>query len=276
QGIVVVLESAIGSTDMGSYMVEIVVVNYNEVTHYIVCDNERIGTGTFDLDSKISEITDGIPGNLNVTFHPTQDDADNNTGAITCLHDAVNEVLVYVRITDDNECYDTYIMTLELEQGPDVPNLPVSEECGLNGVAQFDLPSRTNTMLAGLNNATATYFEDVNEAYDETSKNEITDPAAFENTTVDAQTISVRVQEDGSSCFTVLELPLEVMPRPVVYTGIPSYAICEIADDEAIFDLTSVGVVDNPGDFDISYYLSSDDARLPQDPIDVNDLDAYT
>src|SRR5699024_5748712 len=62
----------------------------------------------------------------------------------------------------------------------------------------------------------------------------------------------------------------------VVYTGIPRYAICEIAADEAIFDLTSVDVVDNPGDFDISYYLSSDDARLPQDPIDVNDLDAYT
>ena len=277
QQIWVVVTNADGCTGMGSFMLEVEELNFNEVTPYIVCDNEGIGTGAFDLDSQIPAITAGIPANLGVTFHPTQADADVNTGDIASPYNAADGTIVYVRVVDlDNGCSATYEMTLELGQGPDVQDLPLYELCGFDGVAEFDLPSRTTTMLAGLTNGTATFFEDEDDAYDIDSTNEITDPAAFENTTVDAQIIYVRVQEGNSPCFTVIELPLEVLPRPVVNTNIPDYAICEIANGEAEFDLTSIEVITNPADFDISYYLSSDDARTSTDPIDAVEVDAYT
>src|SRR5699024_2824859 len=138
--------------------------------------------------------------------HLTQEDADGNTDEIASPYAAADGTIVVVRITDlDNSCYATYEMTLELSQGPDVQDLPLYDLCGFDGIAEFDLPSRTTTMLAGLTNATATFFEDVDDAYDLDSTNNIIDPDTFENTVVDAQTIYVRVQEEGSPCFTVIE-----------------------------------------------------------------------
>lgn len=272
-----------GCEAIGSFSLETYEILYNDPGEYIICDNEGIGTGDFDLESKIPEIVDGITMSLGIGFFDNEADAINDTfGAQIDSPYTSGNTTIYVRLSELDEdylntgCFTVFSMDLVLQQGPDIQDLPPYELCGLDGTAVFDLTSVTGDLTTGLSNPVINYYEDEDDAYIDEITNEIADPSVFENTTPDAQTIYVRVQENDSPCFTVIELPLVVLPRPVVYTAIPSYAICEIADGEAIFDLTSIGVVNNPENFDISYYLSSDDARTSANPIDPDEVDAYT
>src|SRR5699024_4086824 len=65
---------------IGSFMLEINEVEFNEVSEYIICDNEGLGQQDFDLDSKIAEITAGITASLDVTFHGSLADANDENG----------------------------------------------------------------------------------------------------------------------------------------------------------------------------------------------------
>src|SRR5699024_7891396 len=160
-------------------------------------------------------------------------------------------------------------------QGPDIEDLPAFEVCGYDGVAIFDLPTYVSdyNLTEGLDNADVTFYIDEEDAYEEEIVDEITNTDEFEGE--DGQIIYVRVQEENVPCFTVVELPLVVLPMPEVNEDISDYSICEVENNEATFDLTTKyqDIIDDYTDFEINFYLSEDDAQQNENAIDPGDIE---
>ena len=79
---------------------------YNEPTDIFVCDDfSNDGSETFDLSSKINEVSQGIPDIQNVTFYATEEDARNSTNALpTEFTNTVNPQEIYVQIDNGTIC----------------------------------------------------------------------------------------------------------------------------------------------------------------------------
>lgn len=121
--------------------------------------------------------------------------------------------------------------------------------------------------------------------YDEDG-NEITDFTGFEFlwstgettatiTVTESGTYSVTITRDGV-CEQTQIIDVAMGEGLPVYQDIDDYALCEIENGEAVFDLTSVQVIDDPLDYSYDYYTSEVDAETETNAIPVADLDNYT
>src|SRR5699024_8058040 len=104
-----------------------------------------------------------------------------------------------------------------------------------NGSAEFDLTIREAQILNG-ESWTLEYYESYRDAV--ARENEIEDPEHYTNTET-PQTIYVRVTNEDSGCFEIVELELIVHPIADIDNEITPYMLCEIdTDGLGIFDLT--------------------------------------
>jgi len=235
------------------------------------CDDETAdGFTEFDLTQADGAITLGAPGLL-VEYYETLLDAQDATNVIdpaTAYTNIVNPQTLYVRVSDgDTGCYSLTTLTIRVlpNPSPQVPD-PIElcdELTPGDGFEVFDLTEREAQILGGEPGVTPTYHESLEDAQD--GINAIVDPTAYTNTE-NPQTIYVRVTNDITGCYTIVELLLIVNPLPDANV-VSDYIICEVdSDGFADFDLTTrraeaLGAMSDL-DFTVSFHEVEADAQV--------------
>ena len=220
------------------------------------CDPDSDGFGEFMLSDTEAEITGGAPG-LTVTYHETPSDAQNNVNPLTSPYNniVVNTQTIYIRVessTIATDCATFVDLVLIVNPTPQITTAAVLtplEVCDDNadGFATFDLPTKEPEIL-NLLDADATNDLDstlytisyyTSEANAETATNAIATPNAYVNTTADAQTIWVLVEDNATGCYKTVALDLIVNPLPVLVQPTP-LSLCDVnnpGDEVEAFNL---------------------------------------
>ena len=235
------------------------------------------GFTVFDLTTKDNEITGGNP-NWSVQYFETNAEAISNTNPInpaTAFTNTVaNSQTLFVRVTDAiTGCFG--FTTFDLNVLPNPASLTDASDielCDDNNTGDnqeiFDLTLNEAYIINGELGVTATYYSTNADA--QNAVNAILTPAAYANTS-SPQTIFVRVTNNTTSCFVVVDFDIIVNELPST-AAVSDYFICEVnADGVAQFDLESktseILNGQSSTDFAVTYHISPADASTGANPL---------
>ncbi|WP_273289547.1 choice-of-anchor L domain-containing protein, partial [Winogradskyella sp.] len=233
----------------------------------------------FDLTVKDAEITDGN-GSWSVTYYETNADAQAGMNAIpdptqytnTSVNGLpANPQTLYVVVTDtDTGCVAYTTMTIRVLPNPtptpsdELPDLELCDDINTgDGVEEFDLTANEILILNGEAGVTPTYHETAEDA--DTGDNPIADPTAYTNIETPAQQIYVRVTNDATGCYTVVDFTIRVNPLPEV-VAVTDFIQCELnTDGFDSFDLTTKDTEvlngQSPTQYTVTYHDNVADAE---------------
>ena len=234
---------------------------FNEPADWFVCDDiSNDGSETFDLSTKITEISNGISDNLTVTFYTSLNNAENSIDPLPLEYtNTVNPQTIFVQIDNGTICNSITSFELNVVQVPDVnPSVPlIGCDTDYDGFTEFDLTNAELDILdVRQDNIEITYFENYEDA--ETNNNAISNPEAYTNTS-NPQTAYVKINNTISNCYVLIPLDLSVNLPPII-NDFQSYDICE--NENNSFDLTEIDEVIMDESFNVlfSYYSNETDA----------------
>ncbi|WP_111685615.1 T9SS type B sorting domain-containing protein, partial [Winogradskyella tangerina] len=221
------------------------------------CDPDNDGFGLFMLSDVDGEITGGM-GDLVVTYHETLANANNGVDAIdttvTYNNIVANMQTVYARVESETiatDCATVVPLELIVEPSPQIEDpepLQACDDASGDGFAVFDLTTKADEVLNGLDamQYMVSYYE--TEANAIAGNNPIATPNAYTNTTVNSQIIWIRVEDTNTveGCFKITSLELIVNPLPVLTQPSP----LELCD------------VNNPGDEQEAFTLEDANAEI--------------
>ena len=248
------------------------------------CDDEVADQITeFDLTSKNDEIT---AGNLqwDVVYYETEQDALDNTNAIETPEaytntsvggNAANPQTLFVAVTNELGCVAYTTLTIRVLPNPTPNTDPLDLElCDYDNpgdqVEVFDITVNEAYIVDGEPGVSVAYYESLDNAITETDP--IVDPTNYTNTALGQQTIYVRVTNDITGCYTIVDFDVIVNVVPNI-EAVGDIIACEVDTDNFYeFDLDSVtgellGSQD-PANFTVTYYENLVDAE--------NDVNAIT
>ncbi|REG88930.1 choice-of-anchor L domain-containing protein [Winogradskyella sediminis] len=233
----------------------------------------------FDLTVKDTEITGGN-ASWSVAYYETNADAQSQTNAIPDPTQYTNTSVdglnanpqtLYVVVTDeDTGCVDFTTLTIRVMPNPTptpsdlLPNIELCDDFNTGDeVEVFDLTENEALILNGEVGVTASYYESLEDA--NAATNAIPDPTQYTNTELSEQEIYVRVTNDLTDCYALVDFTIIVHPLPEVI-AVTDFIQCELfTDGFDSFDLTSKdGEVLNgqdPTQFVVSYHDNLADAE---------------
>jgi gliding motility-associated-like protein len=233
----------------------------------------------FDLTVKDVEITGGN-ASWTVAYYETAADAQAQTGAVPDPTQYTNTSVgglpanpqtLYVVVTDgDTGCVDFATLTIRVLPNPTptpsdlLPDLVLCDDVNTgDGVETFDLTQNEALLLNGEAGVTPTYHTSAVDA--DSGANAIPDPTAHVNTASPLEDIYVRVENDVTGCYTVVEFSIVVNPLPEV-VAVTDFIQCELGTDGfAQFDLTQKDAEvlggQDPGSYTVSYHETLADAE---------------
>ncbi|MEO1033035.1 MAG: choice-of-anchor L domain-containing protein, partial [Bacteroidota bacterium] len=239
----------------------------NPLSTLSVCDDDTDGFTSFNLTERDAEVIgSNNPDDMIVTYHLTQDDADNNVAPLPepYINATANNQTVYARLqtVTSEDCYATATLDLEVI-APPLANLTTAlEACDddSDGLAEFDLSLRDFEIIGPQMDMTVTYHLTEIEAV--SGMNVL--PTLFTNTDVGAQLIYARIQSDVTGCYATTTLQLIVNPRPSTVTTAP-LIVCDDnnpGDESEEFDLSikDTELIDGQANVSVTYYPSGADA----------------
>ena len=208
-----------------------------DVPDVIACELNTDGFYDFDLETVTIELLGSQdPVNFTVTYHETQEDADNAENALVSPYtNLTNPQLLFVNITNNlTSCtitgagFNIEVQEAAIANGDGVPaELIICDDPNTanDGLAQFNLTDLNAQILDGQDpvNFTVTYY--ANEEDAEASINPL--PTSFENTE-NPQVIFARVDNDTNAddqCYDITQATLLVNLLPE-FTLEDSYTAC--------------------------------------------------
>lgn len=253
----------------GSFMIEVAPNPiFNEPTDWVLCDDiSNDGQNLFDLTEKLNEISQGSPDNLNITFHASQQNAQDNTNPLPLQYtNTQNPQQIYVRIQNDTYCTIITSFGINIIPSPEVSESQPLEICddNMDGIATFDLTtSLFNILDVRQDNIAVTYYQTFDDL--EAQVNEITNPGSYNNTS-NPQTVYIRVTNTVTQCYQAIPLDLIVNFPPAV-NNIGTVETCDTPT--MTYDLTQVNtlIVNDTTGLAISYHATLNDAETNQNPI---------
>ncbi|MFM7016756.1 MAG: adhesin, partial [Bacteroidota bacterium] len=199
------------------------------------CDPNNDGFTTFNLTQVINSITGGNP-NYTVTFHETFDDATigGTSIPIPTSYDNINPwtQTIYVRVTSNvSSCFQILNLQLVINPTP-VATVPADyalcDYTGLVGYETFNLTSVIPQVLGSLDPLHYTVSFYTSQTLAESGTGSIVNPANYTNTTINAQTIYIRVENTTTGCYDIVMLHLIVNPLPnATQPNYPQYSLCD-------------------------------------------------
>ncbi|WP_431134827.1 choice-of-anchor L domain-containing protein [Psychroserpens mesophilus] len=250
-----------------------------EPTPLIVCDDSNSdGVTTIDLSQKDDEITNGNL-DLQVTYHLTQNDADNGVNAVPLPYVNINTTeTLFVNVTNVNTGCSTSTATLDIEvlDNPSINTEPQYLDACDNdhdGFAFFDLTSVTTDVVQGLTGVDVTFHETQEDA--DLGINPIANESNYQNIVSDQQIVFIRVENQSTGCASIT--PIELHTNLLLTaTNIRDFSICDIDNDGGeTFDLlnitqTILGDLEDILGYEIliDFYLSENDRDNQINPID--------
>jgi len=234
-----------------------------------LCDYDNPGDQTelFNLEDASAEILGGITG-VTLTFHETLVDAESGANAITSPYgNTSNPQTVYARVEDDvTGCYSTttldlIVNTLPISNTDPVDLILCDDDNAGDATEIFDLTQNEVYILNGEVGVTPTYHESFADA--ENGVGAIATPTVYNNTST-PQTIYVRITNDITGCFVIVDFDLIVNPLPDVI-AVTNLIECEDNTDGFFnFDLDSKTLEvlngQDPAIFAVTYHESQADA----------------
>ncbi|MFD0965249.1 hypothetical protein, partial [Pseudofulvibacter geojedonensis] len=174
-----------------------------------LCDVGADGTENFDLTQHFAEIFGGQdPAIMNLTYHTSQADADNDANPIadpTAHPSNVPQATVYIRVDNINNetCYATTSFELFVDTIPTTvqPTDLILCDTFNDGEEVFDLTQHETTLLNGqsLTDVSLTYHTNEQDAIND--QNAIADPANYLSN-VPQQTIWAHIHNNNNtSCY---------------------------------------------------------------------------
>ncbi|MDC1179876.1 choice-of-anchor L domain-containing protein [Flavobacteriaceae bacterium] len=243
------------------------------------CDNDYDGIDIFDLSQKTDELLGGQL-NISVSYHESQEDADNAVNAITEPYSNLNSPdsqNIFVRL-EDNEtfCYATTTLALVVNPIPEVIVPPVIEVCDddYDGISTFDLVSLDPIILNGQTGITVSYYESQAEA--DTATNPLASP--YNNTSLNTQELIVRLENDITGCYSTTTQGIIVNPLSLI--EVIDYEICDYVnpgDMIEVFDIISyIDDYFTAQNVTETYHGSLADAESGNDPYTTAELTNYS
>ncbi|MFA5561012.1 MAG: T9SS type B sorting domain-containing protein, partial [Acholeplasmataceae bacterium] len=245
----------------------------------VLCDTQLPNDGqrVFDLRLRERDILGGQPFQTVVTYHLSQQEADNGINAIadpSNFTNTVNPQTIYVSAVNQYGCRSVITMTVRVLPLPE-PNLNPDplEACQNPGgnTAFFDLTD-AEPNLSNFSNYTYSYFTDEIGAQTNDPASRINNPEGHLSET---GSVFVRVtnsfNDTNATCFAVVELPLIVHPVPIVG---PMTTLAACMDNPTL--TTSFNLRDkdeqalagnNPDDYIVRYFGNEDDATNGVNPL---------
>ncbi|WP_461589479.1 choice-of-anchor L domain-containing protein [Winogradskyella sp.] len=236
--------------------------NYNQPTNWFICDDiSNDGIAEFDLSTKVTEISAGIPETQSVTFYLTEDDARTSTNPLPLqFSNTVNPQEIYVQIDNGTICNSITSFVLNVIQIPDVNTLDQLVQCDVDydGLVNWDLTVAEIEILdVRQENTEVSYYETVEDL--EAGINAIADPENFTNIS-NPQTVYVKVHNTVSDCFANIPVDLVVNVPPAINT-FGTYEICDNPNSEFNLNDIDTVIVDNSNNVLLSYHTSYSDAE---------------
>ena len=210
----------------------------------LICnDGVNPNSAEFNLELESAEISNNEP-NVSVTYYETQvlAEAGNPLTALVSPYDSTSaNQTIYVRVETDLGCVDYTTLNLEVVGAPIANTVPALQSCDANsqGFGTFDLTQAEADIIAGNTQPVEVSYY-ISQAEAEAGTPEISDPTVFQNTSAYNQTIHVRVDTDGTDCYNISSLNLEVFDTPIMNT-LPPFEMCDDAVNDGFtqFDLES-------------------------------------
>ena len=246
---------------------------YDPIIDFLICDDaSNDGFNEFNLAEKETEIQSTSPNILNISFHLTAQEAEENDNPLPSAYTNIrNPQSIYVRIESSASfCYVVEELGINIVAAPDVLVVtPSITECApaSDGFAIFDLTFyNLDTQTTDFeildrvkSNLAINYFEnltDINTSDGLDNSNEITNPSSFNS---NSKIIYIKVANTLTSCYNIIPLELIVNLPPVINT-IGTNAICD--NDTDTYDLSQVDtmIVNDTSLVNISYHDNQNDA----------------
>jgi len=235
---------------------------------WFLCDDiSNDGLETFDLSTKISEISEGISDDLTITFYTSMFNAENSIDALPIQYtNTVNPQTIFVKIDNGTICSAISSFELNVLPVPEVNASATLTSCDANydGLMEFDLTDAEFDIInVRQDNIEITYFENLEDA--EADINIITNPEAYTNTS-NPQTAYIKITNTVSNCYALVPIDIVVNTPPLI-NNFQSYDICD--NENSSFDLTLINtaLVDDTTDVLFSYFSNEADALANENAI---------
>ena len=216
------------------------VPEYTVVPMFEQCDDLVLdGITEFDLNTQNALIT-GVNPVLNVSYHPTQLDADGNINPLPIPYtNTINPEIIFVRVEDNTTgCYETFEMELVVVPPPDIFMPDPLEYCDPDndGFGEFTLTDADSQVTGGIptGNLQVTYHYVLEDA--QNGVNPLASP--YSNDVPFNQTVFVRLLDQSTGCYGTTTLELIVLQSPQIIEPTDLEVCDDDGDGVVIFDLT--------------------------------------
>ena len=245
-------------------------------TPLLLCDDNAPGDEqeSFTLEDRDTEILNGQTA-LDISYHLTASDAETNSTPLSSPYTNLsNPQIVFVRVSNQvTGCYDFTTLTLEVLPIPEAQTPSDLNECDDNATGDeqeiFDLTTNEAFILNGQLGVTPTYYETLADA--EAGSNPIPSPDNYTNNNIPVQTIYVRVTNDTTACFAVVDFDVIVDPLPEA-NAVATLIACELNTDGIYpFDLEvqsdMIRGTQSATQYRVTYYESLTNASSAINPL---------
>lgn len=242
---------------------------FNEPEDIVTCDDSsNDGTATFDLSTKIPEITMGSTENLNITFYDSFDNAENSTNPLPLnYNNVVNPQEIYVQINNGTLCNSITTFQVTVIPVPGVDPIPSIEECDDDGIGTFDLTiSEQSITDSRVDNLSISYFENLTDA--ENNTNPIATPEAYTNTS-NPQTAYMKVVNTLSNCEVLAPINI-TLNLPPAFNAFGVYEVCDNPNSNVQLTEVEPLLINNPTNEAFTYFSNFSDAENNINPLDPN------
>ena len=189
----------------------------------------------FTLTDADAIIVNGQTGTV-VTYHLTQDQAENGTNDLPVLYTNTtpDTQIIFARLEEDIlGCYDVIELELIVKQAPTITD-PISDyrlcDNDEDGTENFDLTSKYDEIVNSLTDITLSYFITEADAVLGDPINEITTPAAYPSTGLES--IWVRATNlDGCATVGVFNIIIDTVP---IFTEVPLFESCDFGITDGV------------------------------------------
>ncbi|WP_196890274.1 hypothetical protein, partial [Aureivirga sp. CE67] len=232
-------------------------LNPNDISYdQLVCDEDGVNDEFTEFDLTIHESTFvGTQSNVDVTYHTTLEDAQIGINSIldpTTFQNTSNPQTIFVRLRNSLlECFTVDEFQIEVESEVDFsPNDYVL--CADSVITTINFSEYENVLSTTYSFTEISFFETENNAILNNS------PISSPYTNISSpQTIWVKVQLEGTSCYSIKPIELIVNQNPTI----GNFSDLEICSEQGIleytFDLTEQNDLINSGaNITITYYDS--------------------
>ena len=242
------------------------------------CDNEgdlMDGFATIELGDLIPTIRGTQDETLtSVTFHPSQQDAEDNTAALPLTYTnstAFNET-IFVRIENSTNttCFSTGSFELTINDAPvanDITIIQCDEDGIPEGFTLFNIALFNDDVANNEMDRTVVYYLSQSDAENEVNP---INADAFENF-FNPQIVYARVSNTNTGCVSFSEVSLEVSTTA---SNNASLSVCDddgTEDGFASFNLSDsspIVLAGAPAGLPVTYFESYNDALLENNPLE--------